>query len=104
MIYSNSLQSQLRRDATAGTEIPTFLTNSTTFNNSIPFAEQRIFWEAIPDSEEDWEGFTLLVDDVVRLVGPALNFSLASLEVGIPHFFRLAVSPRVLSLLCYVFC
>jgi hypothetical protein len=32
------------------------------------------------------------VDDVVRYIGPALNYSLASLEAGIPHFFRLAVS------------
>jgi len=40
----------------------------------------------------DWEGFALLVDDVERYVGPALNFSLANLNASVPHFFRLAVS------------
>lgn len=32
------------------------------------------------------------MDDVERYVGTALNFSLAGLEAGLPHFFRLAVS------------
>lgn len=31
-----------------------------------------------------------MVDDVERYTGAALNFSLASLQEGIPHFFRLA--------------
>ncbi len=46
----------------------------------------------LPDASEGWDGFALLVDDVERYVGTGLNFSLASLQVGIPHFFRLAVS------------
>jgi len=31
-----------------------------------------------------------LIDDVQRYAGSALNFSLASLDATLPHFFRLA--------------
>ncbi|TFY77634.1 hypothetical protein EWM64_g6379 [Hericium alpestre] len=80
---------QLRRDAPIGSALPTFLTNSTTFNASIPFNNQTIFWQTFPDGQ-GWDGFALLVDDVERYVGTALNYSLTALETGIPHFFRLA--------------
>ncbi|KAL5495371.1 hypothetical protein ACEPAI_834 [Sanghuangporus weigelae] len=80
----------LRRDAPQGSSLPTFLTNSSTYNSSIPLSNQTIFWDAIPDSGDGWDGFALLVDDVERFTGAALNFSLASLQEGIPHFFRLA--------------
>ena len=69
-----------------------FLTNSTTFNASIPFANQIISWSPLPDASEGWDGFSLLVDDVERYIGAATNFSLAALKEGIPHFFRLAVN------------
>jgi hypothetical protein len=46
----------------------------------------------LPDASEGWVGFSLLVDDVERYAGAALNYSLAALQAGIPHFFRLAVS------------
>lgn len=59
------------------------------YNSSIPFADQIIFWDALPS---DWDGFALLVDDVQRFAGTALNFSLVALDVTLPHFFRLAVS------------
>jgi hypothetical protein len=52
---------------------------------------QSIAWNPLPGNG-DWDGFALLVDDVERLAGTALNFSFASLQQGIPHFFRLAVS------------
>lgn len=77
----------LRQDAAQGTALPTFLTNSTTYNASMPLINQTIQWAALPP---DWDGFALLVDDVERYVGTALNFSLASLNASIPHFFRLA--------------
>ncbi|PAV22276.1 LCCL domain-containing [Pyrrhoderma noxium] len=80
---------ELRRDAAIGTVLPTFITNSTTYNASIPWINQTIAWDAIVDTA-DWDGFSLLVDDVERYTGAALNFSLASLQEGIPHFFRLA--------------
>jgi len=65
------------------------MTNSTNFNVSIPLVNQTISWFELPDG---WDGFELLVDDVLRYSGTALNYSLAALQVGIPHFFRLAVS------------
>ncbi|EIM92163.1 uncharacterized protein STEHIDRAFT_136162 [Stereum hirsutum FP-91666 SS1] len=82
---------QLQRDAASGSALPSFLTNSTTYNASVPLQNQTIFWDALP-SGDDWDGFELLVDDVERYVGTALNFSLSSLADGIPHFFRLALT------------
>lgn len=59
-------------------------------------ANQTIAWDPLPDPSQGWDGFALLVDDVERYIGSGLNFSLASLKEGIPHFFRLAV--RILSI------
>ena len=56
----------------------------------MPFLNQTIFWSPLPNGE-DWDGFALLVDDVERYVGTALNYSLAALQSGLPHFFRIAV-------------
>jgi len=78
---------ELVQDAPLGTALPTFLTNSSTFNSSIPFENQTILWDALPDG---WDGFSLIVDDVERYLGTALNFSLAAFDASLPHFFRLA--------------
>ncbi|KAJ6604512.1 hypothetical protein DFH09DRAFT_967925 [Mycena vulgaris] len=80
---------ELRQDATLGTDLPTFLTNSTTYNAAIPFINQTLFWDVPPPG---WDGFSLLVDDVERYVGDALNFSLAAFQPDIVHFFRLALT------------
>ncbi|KAF9566175.1 hypothetical protein CPC08DRAFT_131096 [Agrocybe pediades] len=77
----------LRQDAPLGSDLPTWATNSTNYNTSIPFANQFIVWDPLV---EGWDGFALLVDDVQRYAGDALNFSLASLNSSLPHFFRLA--------------
>ncbi|KAG9314246.1 hypothetical protein JVU11DRAFT_5033 [Chiua virens] len=79
-------------DGSTGSPLPTFLTNSSNYDAAISLANQTISWAPIPDSvsSQGWNGFSLLVDDVERYVGSALNFSLASLETGLPHFFRLA--------------
>ena len=82
---------QLRRDAPLGSDLPQFLTNATSYNASVPLQDQIIFWNPLP-ADESWDGFALLVDDVERFVGTALNYSLAALQPGIIHFFRLAVS------------
>ncbi|KIP12412.1 hypothetical protein PHLGIDRAFT_123962 [Phlebiopsis gigantea 11061_1 CR5-6] len=79
----------LRRDAALGSALPSFSTTAATFNASISLVNQTIAWNPITDTA-DWDGFALLVDDVERYVGTALNYSLASLQAGIPHFFRLA--------------
>ena len=84
-----SIHPQLRRDAPLGSALPTFVTNSTTFNSSIPLVNQTLVWNAAPDNHSE---FALLIDDVERYIGPAVNFSMAWLNTSIPHFFRLAVS------------
>jgi len=82
---------ELQRDGPAGTQLPSFITNSTGFNASVPFQQQMIMWNGFPaDNSAGWDGFSLLVDDVERLVGNVLNFSLAALDASVPHFFRLA--------------
>ncbi|KAI0257665.1 hypothetical protein BJV78DRAFT_1116451 [Lactifluus subvellereus] len=80
---------QLQRDGTLGTDLPSFVTNSTNYNSSVPFLNQTIFWSPLPKGG-DWDGFALLVDDVERYVGTALNYSLTALQSGLPHFFRIA--------------
>lgn len=75
-----------------GSDLPSLVTNSTSWNASIPFANQTVSWNALPNATEGWDGFALLVDDVERYVGTALNYSLAALDPKLPHFFRLAVS------------
>lgn len=50
-------------------------------------------WHSFPPTNPSgWNGFALLIDDVERFAGDALNFSLAALDATVPHFFRLAVS------------
>ncbi|KAG6381055.1 hypothetical protein JVT61DRAFT_5451 [Boletus reticuloceps] len=82
----------LVNDGPTGSPLPTFLTSSSNYNAAITLANQTISWAPIPGnlSSQGWNAFSLLVDDVERYVGSALNFSLAGLEGGLPHFFRLA--------------
>ncbi|OAX44387.1 hypothetical protein K503DRAFT_678829 [Rhizopogon vinicolor AM-OR11-026] len=79
-------------DGATGSPLPAFLTNATTYNVSVPLMNQTVTWARIPSGivNEGWNGFALLVDDVEVYLGTALNYSLAALEVGLPHFFRLA--------------
>jgi hypothetical protein len=81
---------ELRRDAPLGSSLPVFLTNS---SNPLTAANPVLSWMNITAelaASEGWNGFSLLVDDVERVVGPVLNYSVAALQAGIPHFFRLA--------------
>lgn len=71
--------------------MPSFITNSTNWNTSMPLQNQTIAWAPLP-ATGGWDGFSLIIDDVERYTGTALNFSLAALQSGLPHFFRLAVS------------
>lgn len=80
----------LQGDGASGSAMPSFVTSSMNWNVSSPLHEQTIFWTSLPDASEGWTGFSLIVDGVERYVGTALNFSLASLQAGLPHFFRLA--------------
>ena len=83
---------QLRQDSTLGSGVPYFLTNSTTFDPSIPLRNQTLLWEGLSSNGGGWDGFSLLIDDVEVFHGMATNFSLALLNQSLPHFFRLAVS------------
>ncbi|KAF9244568.1 hypothetical protein BU15DRAFT_41808 [Melanogaster broomeanus] len=82
----------LVRDGPTGSPLPTFLTNSSTYNAAVTLANQTISWAGIPSDlvNQGWNGFSLLVDDVELYTGTALNYSLAAIEAGLPHFFRLA--------------
>lgn len=71
--------------------MPSFITNSTSWNTSLPLQNQTISWAPLPGSGS-WDGFSLIIDDVERYTGTALNFSLAALQSGLPHFLRIAVS------------
>ncbi|KAL4070820.1 hypothetical protein J3A83DRAFT_4373009 [Scleroderma citrinum] len=86
----------LARDGPTGSPLPTFLTNSTTYNASIALTNQTIFWGDIPSEliVEGWNGFSLLIDDVERYAGNALNYTLAGLDAELSHFFRLAYTSR----------
>lgn len=54
---------------------------------------QTIRWAPLPDDPESpWSSFSLLVDDIERYSGTALEYALDTLNGTIPHFFRLAVS------------
>ncbi|GAA5848811.1 hypothetical protein JCM3766R1_005315 [Sporobolomyces carnicolor] len=77
-------------DGTFGTSIPEFLTNSTNFLSN---ATAVVRWKSIAEANveaELWDGFELLVDDVLVQTSAATNFSLASLNPSVAHFFRLA--------------
>ncbi|KIO24896.1 hypothetical protein M407DRAFT_211832 [Tulasnella calospora MUT 4182] len=83
---------ELRRDAPLGSSLPEFLTNS---SNPLSSIASNLTWqsvEAMNTKSEGWNGFALLVDDVERYAGNALNFSLSQLNLSssVPHFFRLA--------------
>ncbi|KAI0734500.1 hypothetical protein C8Q72DRAFT_873037 [Fomitopsis betulina] len=79
----------LQGDGASGSAMPSFITNSTSWNTSLPLQNQTISWAPLPGSGS-WDGFSLIIDDVERYTGTALNFSLAALQSGLPHFLRIA--------------
>ncbi|CAE6524352.1 unnamed protein product [Rhizoctonia solani] len=82
---------ELQRDAPLGSSLPSFITNSSTAIFSLTNAS--INWDAISSElsdSEGWNGFSLLVDDVQRLTGDGLSYTLSGLQAGVTHFFRLA--------------
>ena len=79
---------QLRRDAPAGTPLPEL---RGIYDITVPWIDRAVQWTQIPDNVAA-DGFRLLVDDVERYTGPALNYSMRFLRDDVPHFFRLAVS------------
>ena len=49
--------SQLRKDATLGPGIPTFLADSTTFDASVPVRGLTLLWESLSSGGDDGKGF-----------------------------------------------
>lgn len=76
---------ELRGDAALGTDLPSFANTSATFVRSAT----TIAFNAIPANlTESYDGFALLVDDVLRQQGPELSYSTAGLRADLPHYVR----------------
>ena len=76
---------ELRRDAPLGSDLTAFALSS--IDPSAP----TVSWSPIPaDLSSSWDGFALLVNDVLRYTGSGTNYSLADLRPDIPYYFRLA--------------
>jgi len=79
-------------DGALGTALPIFLTNSTSFASAV--SDGVIRWMGVDEAgvtSKGWNGFALLVDDVLKQTGAATNFSLAGLDSGVVHYFRCVV-------------
>jgi hypothetical protein len=77
---------KLQRDAALDTSIPTLVTNSTNWGGFVDaaFVNSSLLWNAIPSElASDWNGFSLLVDDVERYVGTGTS------EQHIPTLLRM---------------
>lgn len=62
---------EVRRDAALGSDLPSF--DLTTIDVSNPL----ITWSAIPESlSSSWDGFALIVNDVLRYTGQSTNFTM----------------------------
>lgn len=76
---------ELRRDAALGSDLPSF--NLT----SIDTVSKLITWNAIPANlTSSWNGFALIINDVLEYSGTASNFSMANYSTSVPWFLRLA--------------
>ncbi|KAF8303306.1 hypothetical protein DL93DRAFT_2090319 [Clavulina sp. PMI_390] len=102
---------ELQRDAPLGSALPEFTNQtfppmnttsdlslfssflSSLASSSTSPANSTISWTAIDPTlatNEGWDGFSLLIDDVEAYAGTALNFSISALDWSVRHFFRLA--------------
>jgi len=83
---------ELVRDGSLGTERPVFVTNALSWNRSLPLQDQIVSWQPLPVDENQWDSFSLMVDDVERLLSNETEYSLSGLQAGLPHYFRIAYS------------
>lgn len=76
-------EDSLRRDAVLGSALPSF----STFDNN------TINWLDLP-SDSSWDGFELLINDVLRLKtnSSTLSYTFDENDTDIPYFARLAYS------------
>ena len=72
-------------DGSNGSPLPILLTSATNFTAD----QAAIWWEAIPANlVGSWDGFAVIVDDVLAWTGTSTNFSIAALDRSLPHYFR----------------
>ncbi|PWN94598.1 hypothetical protein FA09DRAFT_291663, partial [Tilletiopsis washingtonensis] len=78
-----------------GTGLPSFLAPE-----NFTAAALQVHWNDLPQQEAGevaWDGFQLLVDDVLRYIGPATSYNLTSLLDPREYYLRLAYSASGLS-------
>ncbi|KAI5481473.1 LCCL domain containing protein [Pseudohyphozyma bogoriensis] len=74
-------------DGSTGSALPIWITSAANFT----IDQSAIWWDAIPaDLTSQWDGFALIIDDVLAWTGTATNYSIAALDASLPHYFRLA--------------
>ncbi|KAL8279836.1 hypothetical protein RQP46_007686 [Phenoliferia psychrophenolica] len=84
-------------DGSTGSPLPIFLTSATNFT----IDQALIFWDAIPASvASNYDGFSLIVDDVLAWTGTATNYSIAALDRTLPHYFSLPDSEHLVNGRC----
>lgn len=83
-------------DGTLGTSLPKFLTNSTNFVQAV--SEGVVSWMSVEqagDSTDGWDGYEVLLNDVLVQTGGATNYSIRALNTSLPHFFRYVLRESV---------
>lgn len=76
-------------DGTLGTSIPQFLSNSTTFAADV--VEGVVKWMTFDQAgvtSDNWDGYELLVNDVLVQSGTSTNYSIRALNASLPYYFR----------------
>lgn len=72
-------------DGSLGSDLPTWVTNSTNFTMD----QSSIWWNSIPTSlASEWDGYALIVDDVLAYTGNATSWNTTTLDLALPHYFR----------------
>lgn len=69
---------ELRRDAALGSDLPSLVTNASNWGDVAGelFSRAALVWKGVPaELESQWNGFSLLVDDVERYTGTATSES-----------------------------
>lgn len=76
----------LNAGSNTGSPLPVFLTTALNFTAD----QTQIGWDGLTSDliGQGWNGFAVIVDDVLAWTGTGTNYSLAGLNDSIPHYFR----------------
>lgn len=91
--YDSILQTsaELQRDAAFGTGLPNWSTDSSNFVlNGTDLGSTLLSWQDIPEDQRSatsldgsgWDGFSILLDDVLRWTGNTTSVTLSALGLG----------------------